>query len=236
MSWTKLGDEFADDADRLGLTDAAVRTHVDALMWSNRRLLDLRIPKRDLARFAFSPDAEAAAKDLEAAGWWLDEGETWLLAYHPEWQQTREQVEAQRADMRERQERSRRHRAGDHSMCIRGRYCPDGAVTRSVTRDVTRDNTRESQQPDPTRPVPKDKGRGGNGDVTTVADPEDDQDPPPPASESLQVARRAVGAQRCEHHPEVFLNKTGACPLRSCPTNNTESRPAPATAPDEPPY
>lgn len=62
--WTKLGDEAPDEyAD---LSDAAFRTHIEALCWSNRRLLDLRIPKRDLRRFAFSEGTEQAAKELVA--------------------------------------------------------------------------------------------------------------------------------------------------------------------------
>lgn len=209
MTWVKLGDEFSDDADAAGLSDAAVRTHTDALVWSARRLLDLRVPKRDLARFAFSPDADAATKELETAGWWADDGDAWQLVYRSDWQQTRDVVERQREATRERQERSRRHRTGDHSMCIRGRYCPEGAVT----REVTRDKRRESRHPDPSRPVPEEAGR--DGDDQEVAVPDEKTGPPPLAAESIAAARATVNALRCPRHPAMHL-RHGRCPLPTC--------------------
>ena len=75
--WTKLGDEWS--AEARDLSDAAYRTHVDALCWSNERLLDLRIPRRDLRRFAETADPDAAVKELIAAGWWRDDGDGWFI-------------------------------------------------------------------------------------------------------------------------------------------------------------
>ena len=124
MTWVKTGDEFVDDA--ADLSDAAVRTHIDALHWSARRLLDLHIPKRDLPRFAFSPNAGAAVDELVTVGWWLDKGSTWYLAYRPEWQWSREQVERRRHQNAQAQERGRRHRRGDHSLCLPNK-CPSAA-------------------------------------------------------------------------------------------------------------
>ena len=74
MTWTKLGEEFSDAAR--DLSDAAFRTHIEALMWSNRRGLDLQVPKRDLKRFAETDDPDTAVKALVAAGWWQDCGDT----------------------------------------------------------------------------------------------------------------------------------------------------------------
>lgn len=116
MMWTKLGDEAPDEyAD---LSDAAFRVHVEALCWSNRRLLDLRIPKRDLRRFAFSDEAEQAVKELVECSFWIDDGDAWHLAHRPEWQQSRDQVEHRRAQNAIAQERRRRHARSDHSLCI----------------------------------------------------------------------------------------------------------------------
>jgi hypothetical protein len=41
---------------------------LDAWHWNARRLLDLHIPKRDLPRFAFSPDAANAVGELISCG------------------------------------------------------------------------------------------------------------------------------------------------------------------------
>lgn len=145
MSWTKLGDEFSDEAQ--DLSNAAFRTHVEALLWSNRRLLDLVIPKRDLKRFAEAPDPGDAAEELVAAGWWQDAGDSWYVGVHfAEWQQESVVIEHKRKLATERQRRHRLHEAGDHTTCT-------GAC--SVTRDVTRESSR-------------DPGRDGTGRETTT--------------------------------------------------------------------
>jgi hypothetical protein len=132
--WTKIGDEWPDVSR--DLTDAEHRTHVDALCWSNRRLLDLRVPKRDLRRFAESPDAEIAVKGLMAKGWWEDLGDCWDIGLvRPEWQLESAVIEHRRAGDALRQRRHRMHDAGDHSLCTE--RCP--FVTRDATRDATRD-------------------------------------------------------------------------------------------------
>lgn len=137
MTWTKLGDEFADAA--WGLTDAAYRTHTEALQWSNRLGLDLVIPKRHLRRFAFSDAAEAAAAELCAGGWWKDDGDYWDISLRfADWQIERSVTEQRRAGGALRQRRHRMHKAGDHRLCLPGN-CPH--VTRDVTRDPGRDGT-----------------------------------------------------------------------------------------------
>jgi hypothetical protein len=135
MTWTKLGDEFGDAA--WNLSDAAWRTHAEALLWSNRLGLDLEIPKRHLRRFAFSDKAEAAAAELCATGWWKDTGDIWDISPRfPEWQMERAVVEQRRTDAALRQRRHRLHKAGKHDLCLPGN-CPH--VTRDVTDHVTHD-------------------------------------------------------------------------------------------------
>jgi hypothetical protein len=116
MTWTKLGDEFSDAA--APLSDAAFRTHVEALCWSNRRLLDLTIPKASLKRFAETDHPNAAAKELVEAGWWEDHGDGWWIGCRfADWQVERSVIEQRRADTALRVRRHRMHKAGDHLGC-----------------------------------------------------------------------------------------------------------------------
>ena len=87
MTWTKLSDDFPDDCETL--TDTAFRLHVEGLCWSNKKLLNCTIPKRDLRRFAHDP---AAAGELVATGWWTDDGHAYTIRHHAMYQRTREQV------------------------------------------------------------------------------------------------------------------------------------------------
>lgn len=86
MTWTKLSDDFADDC--WTLSDAALRLHVEGLCWSNRKLLDLRIPKDDLRRFK-RPEA---VQELINVGWWSDDGDAYFIRHHGQYQRSREAV------------------------------------------------------------------------------------------------------------------------------------------------
>lgn len=87
MTWTKLSDDFGDDC--WTLSDAAVRLHVDGLVWSNRKLLDCQLPKDDLARVS---RAAGAVDELVSVGWWTDAGEHYVIRHHAVYQRTRDQV------------------------------------------------------------------------------------------------------------------------------------------------
>jgi hypothetical protein len=137
VTWTKLGDEFSDEAR--DLTDAEYRTHSEALIWSNRRGLDLVIPKRDLKKFAESPDAETATEGLIAKDWWADEGDAWNVGLRfPEWQLESVVIRQRKEANALRVRRSRMHKAGDHSICMAGNCA---AVTPDVMHYDMRDET-----------------------------------------------------------------------------------------------
>lgn len=167
MTWVKLGDEFSEAAR--DLSDSAVRTHVEGLIWSARRLLDLTIPKRDVRRFAETVDADTAVEELVTAGWWQDLGDAgWYIGCRfADWQQERAVVEHRRAEAALRQRRSRLHRAGDHSLC------QECAVTRDATRAGGREITR-----DPGR-----VGTGRDGNRQLPPGPEDQTGPTTAAAE-----------------------------------------------------
>jgi hypothetical protein len=132
MPWTKLGDEFPDETR--DLSDRAFRTHVEALVWSNRHSLDLVIPKADMRYFAKTRYRQRAAEELVAAGWWEDLGKAWFIGnVHPEWQPTRERIEAQREAATQ---RSRRFR--DKSPIGTNNYpYPEQRVTEHVASGIT---------------------------------------------------------------------------------------------------
>ena len=87
MTWTKLSDDFSDDCWEL--SDAAVRLHMEGLVWSNRKLLDCRLVKDEMVRWAKRP---GAAEELVAAGWWRDDGTVYVIVHHAIYQRAREAV------------------------------------------------------------------------------------------------------------------------------------------------
>lgn len=116
MTWCKLGDEWPDAAR--DLSDAAYRTHTEALCWSARRLLDLIITKRDIPRFAETGDPESAVAELVRTGWWQEIPEGYYIGVRfAEWQLESTVVQARRDSNAIRQRRHRLHKAGDHSLC-----------------------------------------------------------------------------------------------------------------------
>jgi hypothetical protein len=90
MTWTKLGDEFADEC--WTLSDSAFRLHAEGLLWSNRMLTDGQLAKEDMQRWARHPEA---AEELVDVGWWKDCGAHYEVIHHWGYQRTREQVAKQ---------------------------------------------------------------------------------------------------------------------------------------------
>lgn len=159
MTWARFDDSFGDDPTMLRLPRGVRLLYVEGIVWCCRHLTDGLLERHVLRRVTDEPDVEAAAALLVEVGLWevVDGGYHVVnfLAAQP----SKDTVEERRAEAKERQDRSRRHRKGDHSKCLRGRYCPEGGVT----RDNTRQSQRESRQPAPARPDPsrpKGKGRG----------------------------------------------------------------------------
>lgn len=166
MTWARLDDTFVDDPDLLRLPRGARLLHVEGIVWSCKHLTDGLLERHVLRRLSDEPDLEEAAGLLVDAGLWADDELGFRIVGFLEQQPSRLEVQQRRENTKERQDRSRRHRSGDHSTCLRGRYCPEGAVT----RDTTGDETRQSPRPVPTRPDPsrpEGKGREGTHVVST---------------------------------------------------------------------
>lgn len=68
--------------------------HVEGLTWSNRKLLDLRLPEAGVRRFAKHADAVA---ELVETGWWSEDGDEYVIRHHATYQRSREAVLRQQA-------------------------------------------------------------------------------------------------------------------------------------------
>ena len=87
MTWTKTGDEFADEC--WTLSDAAYRLHHEGLTWSNRKATEGQLAKDDMRRWAHHPEA---ADELVNVGWWEDHSQHFQIIHHLGYQRTREEV------------------------------------------------------------------------------------------------------------------------------------------------
>jgi len=83
VTWTKLGDEFADECWQL--SDDAFRTHAEGLIWSNRKHLDGKLDKGEIHRWAKHPEA---VTDLVDVGFWEDRNGHFQIIHHQEFQRT----------------------------------------------------------------------------------------------------------------------------------------------------
>lgn len=135
MTWTKLGDEFSDECANAGISDAAYRTHVEAIAWVYRvERMDCRIPKHLIRRFAGSDHYEAAVKDLVALEWWTDATDHYEITHHGD--VIRASITAQQKRRVKEKEASRRYRKRQQ----------EARVMDDVMDDVTDDADRQTDR------------------------------------------------------------------------------------------
>jgi hypothetical protein len=148
MTYALLSDDLMLRLEASGVSRDARLLHVEAIVYCATALTDGDVRIR-LPRISDAEDTDGCADELVEAGLWERIAGGYRVLDGMEHQRSRDEVELAREAARERKERSRRHKLGDHSMCLKGRYCPDGRVTRDRTRDGTRDGT-------PTNPIQSD--------------------------------------------------------------------------------
>jgi hypothetical protein len=151
MTWTKLGDEYSDEIATAGLSDAAYRTHTEAIGWLYR-LEDttLRIPKHLIRRFAGSEDHQEAVKELADLGFWRDRGDAWEVVHHAD--VIRQSIQAQR-QKRERDKRAQQARRDRTAAAARARSVSDG-VSADVSGRVSGDTDRQTDRQTKELPIP----------------------------------------------------------------------------------
>jgi hypothetical protein len=160
VTWLKLSDDFSDELARFGLSDAAFRTHTEALGWVMRRETGGEITERDVLRFAESTHAVAAIRELCDLGLWQRIPGGYTVRHHMEHQTEPAVLAARRSSDAVRQRRVRHKRAG--------LTVPDGTpqgqsngVSHGVTSRVTLDGS----------------GLVGSGTPTPLLDEPQDRDP-----------------------------------------------------------
>ena len=137
MTWAKFGTEFDDEVAHAGLSDAAYRTHSEAIKYLyGIESADLRIPKHQVRRIAGSPDYETGVKELVGAGFWRETADAYVVVHHAA--VIRESLQAQRA------QRARNRQA---QRAFRQRHpAPDQApeISAYVSADVSADPDRQT--------------------------------------------------------------------------------------------
>lgn len=179
MTWVKISDDFAEDCS--SLSDAAFRTHVEALGWVMRRERGARFPKRELRRFTETRgDGEAAARELVEKGYWAEQGEEWEVVHSYANQPEPEVIAARRAADAERQRRARLRAAGIDPET--GEVLPATEKRTSAPRRESQQESHRESRRDVTRDHPRDSGRVGSGRYGTGKDALDEAGDLPAAS------------------------------------------------------
>jgi hypothetical protein len=152
MTWTKLGDDFCDRPGLFGVSRSARYLLVELYVFANRVGLDGRIPRRQLHRLTDAENPDLELKELVEVGAVEIDGGAIVIDWSD--QETKERIDQRRRATRERKERWKRHRSGDHALCL-----PESCA-KAGTRSGTQVGTDGGALPRPARPVPKGNGSG----------------------------------------------------------------------------
>jgi hypothetical protein len=135
MTWTKLGDEFADEC--WTLSDKAFRLHVEGLIWSTRKHLDGRLAKDEMPRWAKRPDA---ATELTDVGFWEDCGDHFQIIHHLGYQRTAAEWRHQSTVNRANRAKRRGRRNNDSSNDSYNDSYDDSSGNSSQSNDSSNDS------------------------------------------------------------------------------------------------
>lgn len=139
MTWAKIDDKLFSDPRMLAVESPHVRpkdakriaamavrhAYSELLAWSCAHLTDGEIPASSLQRATSHPDPESAVNALENTGLLrkLISGDGWVIVDFSKDQISKDEVTKRVDGNADRQERSRRCRAGDHSKCTDPKWC-----------------------------------------------------------------------------------------------------------------
>lgn len=197
MTWTKFGSEFFDDCANHGLSDAALRTHSEAIGWLyNVESQDLTINKHLVRRFAGSENYESGITDLLAVGFWRTNGDKYQVVHHAD--VIRQSLAAQHKK-RERDKKASRDYRKRHGLSV------SDDVSADVGNDVSDDADRQT-----------DKQLERDTRASAKQLPENNQDRP--AERETPPTSSSSAALACPHgmvngdQPDPWVNGRFACP------------------------
>ena len=124
MSWHIVDDTLLERLAHLGVSIEHAYLHLEALAYCSRLHTDGVLPI-DQVRVSRIPDPVHGAVALWNAGLWQPHPSAgWEIVGYLDEQRSAERIHEDKQRAKERAERSRRHKAGDHYMC-RPSYCKD---------------------------------------------------------------------------------------------------------------
>lgn len=83
MTWAKTGSEFPLDAYNVELSDAAYRTHHEAITYLfTLERMDCYVRADEVRRFCGSAHAEMAVQELVGQGWWAIQDKGYRIVHH----------------------------------------------------------------------------------------------------------------------------------------------------------
>lgn len=111
MTWRKTGSEFDDECANVELSDAAYRTHMEAIGFIYTvEAMPCTFAKSKIRRFASSDETTAAIKELVAHGFWRDLGDRFEVVHHADVIRQSLAAQAKKRDRDKRSQQAHRER------------------------------------------------------------------------------------------------------------------------------
>jgi hypothetical protein len=149
--WVKIPEEWLDSPDLEELPAEVIVLHLSALAYCARHSSNGVLRRGDLRKLWPALEMDKCIDLLERLEWWLPTAVGWLIEDWRTFILSADEVDQRREMGRKRQERYRRHLAGDHSMCDRCSHVRAGNASRNAS--VTPSVTPPPNRSEPLRPV-----------------------------------------------------------------------------------
>lgn len=134
--WVKIPEEWIEQEAIERLPAEAIVVHLSALAYVARHSTDGRLPTTATRKLWPVEDLAAMVALLVTEGHWQPFSGGWFIRDWSTFVLSATEVERRREDGRQRTERWRRHKLGDHSMCDR---CQAVKGTRDASRNASGD-------------------------------------------------------------------------------------------------